>query len=338
MGEQEKSTMSVKNTSILVVDDEKDIQNFIKFKLSKLGYNVFTADNGYDAIEKVKKFHPDLVLMDIRMPIMNGLKACEHIKNDPKLKNIPVVMVTAIGDLQSKIQAYQIGADDFIIKPIDIIVLVARVKSILEAARLREKFRKLEDKKAISDSLFEYQHLFERLETVLEKCRKEEKALSLIYLDTDFMKMINVEYGYNAGDFIIAKVREIVYDVLKDVGIILHSNSDKSFIILPYIDENKVQVYAGQVVRKIEEVVLPFDIKIKEGLSITGISVSMGLVTWDKVEKISSEKLLDLCERALKHAKEEGRGKNVQFQFFSKPEQDGTHSIDKKVIKSTGSN
>ena len=145
--------------------------------------------------------------------------------------------------------------------------------------------------------------------------------------------MINIENGYKAGDFVIRKIKEIVYNEINEVGIIIHSNSDKLLIILPRVYEDKVLMFVKQIINRIEQTAIPFDFTVKQNIMITGISISCGIVTWDKVEKITSEKLLSLAETALKNAKDEGRGKNVQYQFYSKPLKNGTHFIDKKVIK-----
>jgi len=331
--EQKTESPRITSATILVVDDERDIQNFFRFKLQKIGYDVVVAQNGYEAIEKVKKFRPDLILMDIMMPVMDGLKATEHLKKHKDYNSIPIIIVSAIGDIKGKAAAYKYGANDYLTKPVDIITMAARVKSILETERLRNKLEKLADKKAITDNLFDYQHLYERIEIDIEKCRKAKKPLSLLYFDIDYLKMINAENGFAAGDFVIRTVRDIIYKEIEENGTVLTSNSDKFLVILPLVTESKVQVFAKHILKRIEQVVLPFDFSIKENVKITGISVSIGSVTWDKVEKVTSEKLISLAETALKNAKEEGRGKNVQYQFYSKPTPGGTHVIDKKIIK-----
>lgn len=331
--EKEKDTYKSKEALILVVDDEKDIQNFFRFKLQKIGYDVIVAQNGHEAIEKVKTFRPDLILMDIMMPVMDGLKATEYLKKHKEFKNIPIIIVSAITDVKGKTAAYTFGADDYLTKPIDIITMVARVKSILETQKLRTQLDRLADRKAITVNLFDYQHLFERVETELIYCNKNEKPLSLIYIDIDYMKMINAENGYKAGDYVIRKIKEIVYNEINEVGIIIHSNSDKLLIILPSVYEDKVLMFVKQIIKQIEQTAVPFDFTVKQDIMITGFSISSGIVTWDKVEKITSEKLLSLAETALKNAKDEGRGKNVQYQFYSTPLKNGTHLIDKRVIK-----
>ena len=321
-----------KQRLILVVDDDRDIRNLIKFKLSRLGFNVIEAPNGFEAIEKAKKFRPDLITLDIKMPVMDGVQACQHLKEHKELKKIPVIIISVIKDLKSKAFAYTLGADDYLTKPIDIITLIARVRSILRLKDLQEKIAKVEDKKAISDSLFDYQHLFERIEIEFENCRKEKKPLSVVYLDIDNTKMINTIYGSPIGDIVIKNVRDIVFNKLSKYGIILNSNTDKIFAILPRMNENKIQVVAKEISQTINQTAFPMDKVTEIDIRVKEVTVSMGIVTWDKVEGVSSEKLLSITESSLKEAKEDGKNKNVLFQFYSKPKS-GQHIIDKKVIK-----
>ena len=316
--------------TILIVDDERDIQTFIKFKLQKIGYHIVTANNGYEAIEKLKTFHPDLVLLDIRMPIMDGFKTCDFIKNHKDYKDIPVIIVSVLADIKDKATAYKMGADDYMTKPIDIITLAARVRSMLEVRRLREKFIRERDKKAITDNLFDYQHLFERLEAEIARCRKEKKPLSIMYIDVDYVKFINLKYTTKGGDIVIRTVRDTIINELWNSGIVLSSNSDKFFIIQPGLDENKANLAAENLLKKVRQIPLPFDMVISQDVKITEITVSIGTVTWDKTEAASSEKLLKLVETALKNAKTEGRNRKVQYQLYSKPLKNGSHVIDKK--------
>ncbi|MFC1724080.1 response regulator [candidate division KSB1 bacterium] len=330
-----KNNLDQKLRLILVVDDDRDIRTFLKIKLSKIGYNIIEAPNGHEAIEKAKKFRPDLITLDLRMPIMDGAKACHYLKEHKDLKYIPIIIVSAIKDLKSKAAAFSLGADDYITKPIDLITLVARIRSILRTKDLQDQVLKSEDKKAISDSLFDYQHLFERIEVEFGKCRKEKKPLSILYLDVDNTKLINTIYGHKTGDIVIKNVREITYDRLNQYGIILNSNTDKIFVILPKMNEDKIRIIAGEMSKEIRNKAFPMDMVDEIDIRAKEVTVSMGLVTWDKVEGVSSEKLLSITETSLKNAKEEGKNRNVQFQFYSKSK-DGKHIIDKKVIKESG--
>jgi two-component system alkaline phosphatase synthesis response regulator PhoP len=116
---------------ILVVDDEKDIQEFIEYNLKKEGYDVFLANNGIEAIEQTKKIKPDLILMDVMMPLMDGIQACQQIKTNQSLSKIFIVFLTARSEEYSELAGFDAGADDYIAKPIKPKVLLTRIAAIL---------------------------------------------------------------------------------------------------------------------------------------------------------------------------------------------------------------
>jgi two-component system alkaline phosphatase synthesis response regulator PhoP len=123
--------MSNKNIKILLVDDEPDILEIISYNLTAQGYNVFTANNGAKAIKKAKKEHPDLIILDVMMPEMDGIEACEQIRQIPELKHTLIAFLTARGEDYSQVAGFEAGADDYITKPIKPKVLVSKIKSLL---------------------------------------------------------------------------------------------------------------------------------------------------------------------------------------------------------------
>ncbi|RMF64839.1 MAG: response regulator [Calditrichaeota bacterium] len=120
-----------KSRTILVVDDVPVNIQLLNTYLSAEGYVVVTAQDGVEALEKVKTLDPDLVLLDVMMPKMNGFEVCKAIKSDVDTKFIPVIMVTALNELQDKLKGMDSGADDFLSKPFNKLELLARVRSLL---------------------------------------------------------------------------------------------------------------------------------------------------------------------------------------------------------------
>lgn len=122
----------LKETKILLVDDETDITEFIGFNLEKEGYIVEKAQTGEEAIEKAKRFIPDLIILDVMMPGMDGMEACEKIRALPNLNNPIIAFLTARGEDYSQIAGFEAGGDDYISKPVKPKVLVSRVKALLK--------------------------------------------------------------------------------------------------------------------------------------------------------------------------------------------------------------
>jgi two-component system alkaline phosphatase synthesis response regulator PhoP len=116
---------------ILLVDDERDILDLIGYNLEKEGYEVQTAVNGRKALEVARQFHPDLVLLDVMMPEMDGMEACREFREDPQFKNLVIAFLTARNEDYSQIAGFDAGADDYISKPIRPRVLLSRVKALL---------------------------------------------------------------------------------------------------------------------------------------------------------------------------------------------------------------
>ncbi|TVZ08719.1 two-component system alkaline phosphatase synthesis response regulator PhoP [Cellulophaga sp. RHA_52] len=128
--------MKKKDIKILLVDDEPDILEIVSYNLSSEGYEVFTAKNGVEAVAKAKKKHPHLIILDVMMPEMDGIEACEIIRNTPGLQNTIITFLTARGEDYSQVAGFDAGADDYITKPIKPKVLVSKVKALLR--RLKE--------------------------------------------------------------------------------------------------------------------------------------------------------------------------------------------------------
>ena len=117
--------------TILIVDDEADLLDLIEYNLEKEGYSVLKAENGYDGIKLARKYNPDLIILDIMMPKMTGIEVCKVLKEDPVLKIRPVIFLTARGDEKTEIEGLEMGADDFLSKPISTTKLVSRIRTVL---------------------------------------------------------------------------------------------------------------------------------------------------------------------------------------------------------------
>ncbi len=128
-----------KNKKILVVDDEKDILELLKYNLEKEGYKVKTVTNGVDAVKTAKEYQPDLVLLDIMMPEQDGVETCRQLREIPDLKNTFIVFLTARSEEYSEVAAFEIGADDYITKPIKPRALMSRLGAIFRRSDIKSK-------------------------------------------------------------------------------------------------------------------------------------------------------------------------------------------------------
>ena len=123
--------MTKKPKSILVIEDEPDIREIIEFNLTKFNYNVLLANNGEKGLKQARSDEPDLILLDLMLPGIQGLDVCRIIKSDENLKNIPIIILSALGQEQDIIKGLEAGADDYVNKPFSMDILKARIKTVL---------------------------------------------------------------------------------------------------------------------------------------------------------------------------------------------------------------
>ncbi len=131
-------TLSVSRKTILVVEDEEDILELVEYNLGKNGFAVTTVTSGEEALQSIRSKLPDLVLLDLMLPGIDGLEICKHLKTDPKTQPIPVIMLTAKGEESDIVTGLELGADDYITKPFSPKVLIARIRTVLRR-KAREK-------------------------------------------------------------------------------------------------------------------------------------------------------------------------------------------------------
>ena len=171
--------MTNKNIKILLVDDEPDILEIISYNLTAQGYTVFTTNNGQKAIKKAKKEKPHLIILDVMMPEMDGIEACEQIRKIPELENTLITFLTARGEDYSQVAGFEAGADDYITKPIKPKVLVSKIKSLLR--RLKTRSDSISNTHIVLDGLVidreAYKINFKGLDMVLPR-----KEFELLYL------------------------------------------------------------------------------------------------------------------------------------------------------------
>ncbi|TXE09027.1 response regulator transcription factor [Gelidibacter salicanalis] len=170
--------MKKKDIKILLVDDEPDILEIIGYNLSTEGYQIITAENGVQAVKKAKKERPHLIILDVMMPEMDGIEACEQIRKIPELSNTIITFLTARGEDYSQMAGFDVGADDYITKPIKPKVLTSKVKALLRRVKEEEDSEAILQIGGLIINREEYKITNKGEEIVLP--RKEFELLSLL--------------------------------------------------------------------------------------------------------------------------------------------------------------
>jgi len=164
---------------ILIADDETINLDFFEVMLSKLGFVVEKCDDGAEVIEKVKKFLPDLIILDNIMPGMTGREIAKIIKNDPSLKNISIIMLSALDDVKDKVAGFEAGADDYITKPFNFTEVLARINAVLRNRALFDQIKMREARLALAEEL--NKDLKENLSVFIGSIESLDGAIKTIY-------------------------------------------------------------------------------------------------------------------------------------------------------------
>ena len=170
--------MDISSIKVLVVDDDPDIVEILKYNLKNSGYSVKSAGNGVEAIKKAKKFIPDIILMDVMMPEMSGIEACEEIKNIDQLSQAIIIFLSARSEDYTQISAYDAGADDYISKPVKPKILIKKISNIAKKINSEKNAPKTIDLGSIKINKEEYVVIKDKKEILLP--RKEFELLFLL--------------------------------------------------------------------------------------------------------------------------------------------------------------
>ncbi len=229
--------------TILVVDDDPDIARFVEVNLRSAGYDVTVAGDGEEALEKASEIRPDLVLLDVMMPRIDGFEVAQRLRKNPQTANTSIIMLTAKALSADKVTGLQSGADDYIIKPFDPIELLARVKGTLRRAK---EMRNLSPLTGLPGNI--------RIQEEIERQVRESRPFAVLYCDLDNFKAYNDQKGFVRGDRLIQSVARIIQDAVLDrngsEGFIGHVGGD-DFVAV--VDPDAAEDVAKRICERFEE-------------------------------------------------------------------------------------
>lgn len=192
---------------ILVVDDEPPIREILKFQLENAGFEVACAEDGAKGLQMVEDEPPDLVLLDLMIPQMDGYEVCRRLKRDYSTRHIPVIILTARGDLDEKLKGLENGANDYVTKPFSMPELLMRVKNVLSYSQSQREANPLT---GLPGNVSIERELTQRIET--------QAPFAFIYTDIDNFKAFNDYYGYARGDDAIRRTARILTSAIARAG------------------------------------------------------------------------------------------------------------------------
>ena len=297
---------SIGPTRVLVVDDQKQNVRLLEMRLRAHGYQVDAAYDGESALGLVQERLPDLILLDVMMPGMDGYEVCRHLQSMPTAKYIPVIMLTAKGDLESKVTGLEVGAVDYMTKPFEPQELLARVGAALRAKRVRDEALEAAWHDPLT-SLYSRRYLDQRLTDEFRRSVRYDTPFSMVMIDIDHFKKINDTLGHAAGDEVLIAVGRALKDQCRDVDKVCRYGGEEFAILLPETDLAGASMCAERLRRQCEE------LAFSGNLSCVSISVSCGVSSYPEAQAASAQELLEQADGALYEAKNAGRNRTVPF-------------------------
>jgi diguanylate cyclase (GGDEF)-like protein len=298
---------------ILIVDDHEDNVELLRARLEARGYETLSATDGEQAVQMVESTLPDLVLLDVMMPRVDGIEAARRIKGNKELPFIPIIMQTALDSTADKVEGLDAGADDYITKPINFAELEARVRTQLRVKALVEEVeRQKQELERISrtdglTALDNRRHLEERLEEMFEHARRLHEPLACVMVDLDHFKSVNDTHGHQAGDAVLQQLAAILRREAREIDRVGRYGGEEFMLLLPGAQIDSAVTFAERVRRAIEAHTFTFD---GGTLQRTG---SFGVAGWPHPRVVNADGLVKASDEALYVAKETGRNRVVRF-------------------------
>lgn len=274
---------------ILIIDDDQDVRNILQSFLSGAGYTVLEAEDGESGLEMAVLEQPDLILLDINMPGMDGIEVCRKLRSDPK--NISAIIMITASD-ENEVEGLESGADDYVVKPFQKKVLLARIKRGLAVAERRQD--------AHVDPLT---NVFNRRTFNTFLVQEEERAtrygrpLAMIMADVDHFKVVNDTYGHDVGDQVLIEMANILRKSCRRSDLLARLGGEEFAILLPESNAEAGIICAEKARQRIEDHLFPQDLRL---------TASFGVAELRKNNQVGMIKRADL---AMYDAKDSGRNR-----------------------------
>lgn len=293
-----------KRAVILIVDDEISNIEIMNATLEDT-YEVCFAMSGAQAIDVARAVLPDLILLDVMMPDIDGYEVCRTLKADRFLADVPIIFTTGLNDQEAEARGLSLGAIDYVTKPIQPISLRARVRNHIELKRLRDQLAEL----AVTDALTglsNRRRLEQALDTETARLARTGDWLSVIMLDIDFFKLFNDTYGHPAGDRCIAMVAAALNRAVNRASDLTARYGGEEFAcVLPGTDFESAMMVAKQIHNQIESLDIPHG-----GSTVSPrVTVSLGVATARCLPGMGAELWLTHADRQLYLSKAGGRNR-----------------------------
>ncbi len=288
---------------VLVIDDSPDIHPLVRARIQTDEVQVLHAHDAAEGMDLVRQHPPDLILLDLDMPGKDGLSLCTELKDDPELVGIPVIFLTGTIDVSTKVQAFELGAVDYVTKPFDAVELKARVRAALRTRRYQDLLATRAQIDALT-GLWNRGYFNDRLATEISVTARQASPLTVIMVDIDHFKTINDTYGHPFGDAVIQRVAGTFNTVSRDSDVVCRYGGEEFALIL----RDTPGAAGVNLAERLREAVAA--IGFRHGRQPVQVTASFGLASSDRLEgtqPLAAAALLEAADGALYRAKSDGR-------------------------------
>ncbi|WP_173984206.1 response regulator [Magnetospirillum sp. SS-4] len=296
--------LCAKDTRVLMIDDDPlNIQ--VLRDILKTEHEIVVASDGPGALELARSVAPDLILLDIMMPGMNGYEVCAHLKANAATSHIPVIFLTSLGDIDAEIRGLEVGAADYVSKPISPPIIRMRIRNQIELKKAREGLTILAEIDGLT-GLENRRRFDEVLEAELRRLRRSRGLLSLVLLDVDHFKAFNDSYGHVAGDDCLRQVGCAIRSVVsRSADHSARYGGEEFCIVLPETDH----AGANALAERIRSIVAGLRIPHAGSDTAAFVTVSLGVLTVTCQPRDTAKDLLAMVDAQLYRAKRDGRNR-----------------------------
>ncbi len=316
--------LNAQQDDILIVDDVPENLQLLFTMLTDQGYEVRRVLSGKQALKVIEIEPPDLILLDIKMPDLDGYEVCKILKAQEKTKHIPIIFLSALNDTFDKVHAFEIGGVDYITKPFQLAEVVVRVENQLRLLKMQREIEQKNNeltllnqelealneyllKQSYQDGLTQIanRRYFDlRIEEEWRRLQREKKPLSLILLDLDYFKQYNDYYGHLEGDECLKEIaKTLSNNVKRSMDLVARYGGEEFGIILPNTDTSG----AIQIAKEIQTAISDLKITHSPTCHHKYITVSLGIATIIPSNEYSITNLISQADIGLYQAKERGR-------------------------------
>lgn len=310
---------------MLVIDDSPDVHRLLRARLKQEEIELVSSESGEAGLAELKAHRPDLILLDLDMPTMDGFEVLRTIKDNTDTVHIPVIVLSGLSSPEDKVSAFDLGAHDYIIKPFELTELRVRIRAAL---RLNFLLKMLAQRAQIDGltGLWNRAYFDRRVQEEVARVQRHEGALAIAFFDADHFKSINDTFGHPAGDAVLQGLGQIIQRDSRQSDIACRYGGEEFVLIMPQTGPEDARAFCDRLRQSIEAVTWPRhpERKVTVSIGVAAASTSVGM---------TASAWIEAADKCLYTAKKSGRNRVVLDDLLK---EQGAHGAQVTPLKKAG--